>query len=199
MKFAFEQQWNIGSALVLAATFDQVNVEPVLPTSRNDHILSATDPLLRKQRFAVWQLLKKALATRGLDANNLQFAREPSGKWVCLQPDVCFSLSHSANAVAVAVDKLPVGVDVQCADALRTDSRLACRILNEVERARFAELNEETQQQFLAERWALKESVFKLEGGAFVPSRIDVTNAKTFADTFCADGMRFVVAAALSR
>ena len=58
----------------------------------------------RRQRYFVWKLLELALE-RSIGTAQVAFFQEESGKWGC---DRChFSLSHSENAVAVAVSDAP--------------------------------------------------------------------------------------------
>ncbi len=184
MTFLSVNNVEAGGAEVWLAQFDPaLTVRAVQPALRNDYILAATDPLLRRQRYAVWRLLDVALAAKsGKGADERQFRRLPSGKWVCDPSEWYFSLSHSGNVVAVALCDVPVGVDVQRLEDFVGRDELARRILDSDERARFDTLAGDSRVRYLAEMWAAKESLFKQSGGeVFVPSDWQGSSALTLS------------------
>ena len=77
---------------------------PVLPLLRQEQIEHTTHPDLKQQRYFVWKLLEYALQhSLGLEMKNLHFSRTENGKWIC--EECYFSLSHTQDAVAVAVSE----------------------------------------------------------------------------------------------
>ena len=86
------------------------------------------NPLSKKQRYYVWQLLCYALKSKfGDDFNQRDLTKDQNGKWHC--PLCQISLAHSQNMVVVALSNLKdaLGVDVE---KLRpTTQKLADKIL----------------------------------------------------------------------
>ena len=78
---------------------------------RDEEILSCNNQTVKKQKFFVWKLLLKGLELSGINADEIEFFKEPSGKWTA--DKIHFSLSHSKNALAVAISSSPVGVDIE--------------------------------------------------------------------------------------
>ena len=191
-------RFSVCGAEVWSASFDDgLATEDVTPAIRNEYIRSATDPRVRRQRYAVWFLLDLALCERfGKGVAAFDFKRDPDGKWSCADEGVYFSLSHSRNAVAVALSDAPVGVDIEALDGI--DGRrpdLIRRVLTASERQTFEALPRQSQARFFAEKWCAKEAVFKRGGnGAFVPSRVNVSDFDVFTREVDIGGSRFMLA-----
>ncbi len=142
---------------------ENVRTEKVYPEQRNEEINACANEKLRIQKYCVWKLLERALACSfGLDLNTLEFKKE-NGKWRCNGAE--FSLSHSADAVAVAVSDLSVGVDIELVRPLPCE-KLAAKILTQAETEAFVRLDENAGAEYIFERWTRKESAFKMSGGA---------------------------------
>lgn len=139
----------------------------VLPALRQEQMENTTHPGLKRQRYFVWKLLEIALKRSfGYEMKDLHFSRDDGGKWTCRE--CFFSLSHSDGAVAVAVSRKPVGVDLECADH-QTKPGLAEKILTDGERL----LPREDENRFLLEMWCAKESLFKAGSDkSFQPQKI---------------------------
>lgn len=169
---------------VYFATFDDgLQVTNVLPQARNDYVQAAADAKIKRQRFAVWRLLDIALKGRlGNGTDSYRFVRQQSGKWTSPDLPIYFSLSHSDGAAAVAISNRPVGVDVQSVKEFsrRDCAALANRILTEREKRDFSALPLQSRPSFLAELWASKESLFKLDGnGVFQPCALHADSGNT--------------------
>ncbi len=180
MSFTAVKKYEWKNVFVYVAAFDESAIEDVLPVERNDHIRAAKDDLLRRQRYWVWKLLRFALCEQFGDVE-LDLA-QADGKWFESGGRAHFSLSHSGNAVAVAVASFPVGVDVQSL-SFGNLGGLAKRICTPKELARFDNLPQNERKSYLAELWSLKESIFKLSGnGVFLPclTPAKVANAHSF-------------------
>lgn len=179
-----------------AAVFDpRLCVQSVQPKERSDYISAASDALIRRQRYAVWMLLDCALRERtGKGVDGWHFKCE-DGKWSAVDAQVCFSLSHSGNAVAVAVADSPVGVDIQNIDAFANCDKLERRVLSAEEREQFVTLSKNARQMRLAELWSCKESAFKMTGGnVFVPSETAVDCAYCRIETLAHNDYALAVA-----
>ena len=144
---------------------------PLSSPTRQQKIDATVHPVLKRQRYYVWRLLEYALMkTFGISAVNLSFELTESGKWTA--SNVCFSLSHSGNALAVAVSREEVGVDIEKVAPPRSET-FPQRILNENEYQTYLLTEDGKKNTYLIGRWTEKESVFKLGGYAcFSPKDI---------------------------
>lgn len=159
-----------------AAVPPELPVGPVLSPARNRALAETRAPALLRQRYLVWRLLEYAVRhSLGLDPAALVFEKTPEGRWFC--PDFEFSLSHTEDAVAVAVSRAPVGVDVESLPIFRrryqADPALCMRMLRHVaapsELVDLAGREAET----LLWLWTGKESLFKMrQTGYFSPTEI---------------------------
>ncbi len=77
---------------------------------RAEYLYSIKNEERRRQSFFVWKLLEFALINKGV--KNPSFVNN-KGKWSLVDGVVKFSLSHSHNLVAVAIDDKNVGVDIE--------------------------------------------------------------------------------------
>lgn len=146
----------------------------VLPRLRQEQIESTTHPDLQQQRYYVWKLLEYALHhSLGLEMENLHFSRAETGKWTC--EECFFSLSHTQDAVAVAVSGKPVGVDLECTDRLIRPN-LAEKILTPEEKL---QLSQQDRDRNLLKMWCAKESLFKAGSDpVFYPHKLPADRAK---------------------
>ena len=119
----------------------------------------------------------------------LNFSKQDGGKWIC---DKCsFSLSHTEGALAVAVSRAPVGVDIE--PISKDVSHIAERFLTDEEYSAYITAEGDKNEQLL-KVWTKKESLFKKSGGkALMPKTLNtldstkktVTKAVTVgADTY---------------
>ncbi len=131
----------------------------VVPALRQAQLESTNHSGLRRQRYYAWKLLEYALNhSFGLKMEDMAFSKSESGKWSC--KECCFSLSHSKDAVAVAVSRKPVGVDIE-ERARPVTQRLGEKILTERERRELEALPPSCHDGYLLEKWSAKESIFK--------------------------------------
>ena len=151
-----------------------IKMVEVLPRLRQEQIENTTHPGLKLQRYYVWKLLEYALHhSLGLEMNNLHFSRTETGKWIC--EECFFSLSHTQDAVAVAVSGKPVGVDLECTDRLIRPN-LAEKILTPEEKL---QLSQQDLDRNLLKMWCAKESLFKADSApVFCPHKLPADRAK---------------------
>lgn len=164
-----------------------VRIEKVYPEARYEEIRSCASEKVRIQKYLVWKLLESAIANSfGLDFNSLDFKKDKSGKWSCGKVE--FSLSHSANAVAVAVSDKEVGVDIELVRNIPCE-KLAQKILTPNERTVFGTLDKSERDGYILEKWTRKESLYKrsgicafsqadVDGQAFLTQNIEIQSEK---------------------
>ena len=151
-----------------------LRVRGVFPSLRDEEISACTSEKAQNEKYCVWKLLEYALFhSFGKRIEEISFAKSENGKWTC---DFChFSLSHSGNAVAVALSDCAVGVDIEKLTAVKNAKRIAEKILTdaEMEEYRRLALSPERANEFLLEAWTQKESLFKTGiYPKFIPNRI---------------------------
>ena len=156
---------------------EQPNIKPLSCAEREREIEGITNPKAKIEKYYVWKLLEYALERSfGLRAQKLTFTKRPEGKW--MTEKCAFSLSHCDGAVAVAVSRAAVGVDIETLRPLSRD-RFADKILTEGEYALYEQTLPEDQEIFLLEKWTAKESLFKKNGEKiFIPRDHDTLTGK---------------------
>ena len=154
----------------------------IYPPERESYILQANHPTLMRQRYYVWLLLEYAVE-QAFSKNLAQMQLYSTTRGVWKSPFGYFSLSHSHNAIAVAVSDMPVGVDIQQRIEKTTVANYA---LNTAEWSHF--LSSQCPNELLTELWTKKECLFKTTDlPRFIPK--DVDTAKTFTQTVWLDGL----------
>ena len=177
-----------------AAIPTDVGVEAVFPSSRSEEIFACGSDKTKKEKYCAWKLLEYALFHAfGKRIEEIAFAKSAQGKWTC---DFChFSLSHSENAVAVALSDSPIGIDIEQIKPVKNREKVAKKILTEAELEEYQRLsiNETQANAFLLEIWTKKESVFKRGGiASFIPNRICSGETTQTKKVFLADKEYFL-------
>ena len=148
------------------------SAEALSNIERQAEISSISNERVRREKYYVWRLLEYAMRqSLGIDPAEVEFKKDTSGKWTC---DACeFSLSHSGDAIAVAISKEPVGVDIERERIKRPDA-MADFILTANERREYENILNEAKEKYLIRKWCEKESAFKLQNKAsFKPAQIE--------------------------
>ena len=97
-----------------------------------------------------------------LDTSKPEFGYTAQGKpFLLARPDIHFSISHTKNAILVAISDAPIGVDIE---AFRSPSAaLIARTMNATEQAAILQPSGTPEALFSA-IWTRKEAVLKLRG-----------------------------------
>ena len=97
-----------------------------------------------------------------LDTSKPEFGYTAQGKpFLLARPDIHFSISHTKNAILVAISDAPIGVDIE---AFRSPSAaLIARTMNATEQAAILQASGTPEALFSA-IWTRKEAVLKLRG-----------------------------------
>ena len=145
-------------AVYIAPLPTNAKLGEVFPRARFNEIQAVKNEKVQREKYFVWKLLEYAVANHfDKPLNQIQFIKESTGKW---SSDLCeFSLSHSENALCVALSNAPVGVDIQKIRQTKID--LSKEILDTSEYAHYQTLAPEEQTVFLINAWTKKESLFK--------------------------------------
>lgn len=116
-----------------------------------------------------WMMLAEMLEP--LVINNLEMSYNEHDKpYLLHHPNIHFNLSHCKNGIAVVVDNVPVGIDIESFH--RDNDALFQRTMNkaEIEIIQASECPTATFTQF----WTMKEAVLKLRGTGIVDNLHDV-------------------------
>lgn len=97
-----------------------------------------------------------------LDTSKPEFGYTAQGKpFLLARPDIHFSISHTKNAILVAISDAPIGVDIE---AFRSPSAaLIARTMNATEQAAILQPSG-TREALFSAIWTRKEAVLKLRG-----------------------------------
>lgn len=146
----------------------------VYPPARDEEIKACGSQKVQREKYYAWKLLEYAAErTFGKKLKKIEFSKTENGKWEC--KDFTFSLSHSKNAVAVALSRKPVGVDIELAAPVKEG--VAEKILSANERAEYNALTKEEREDYLLRKWTQKESIFKCGNQSrFVPALTETQN-----------------------
>lgn len=181
-----------------AAIPSHVCVGGVFPFSRQEEIFACSSDKAKREKYCAWKLLEYAfLHAFGKRLDEIGFEKTESGKWVC---DFChFSLSHSHDAVAVALSDTPVGVDIEKLAPIKNRERVAKKILTASEGEEYQRLmlRPDSANEFLLEIWTKKESLFKT--GAypkFIPNRIETGEESTQTRKVIVGGAEYLLSVA---
>ncbi len=174
--------------------FDYGDFE-ILPKERAEEIAQCSNTQVKQQKHYVWKLLEYGLEhSLGLKITDVKLTPAPEGGWQC---DKCkISLSHSGSAVAVAISKSNVGVDIESCDRDFTP-QLAGKILSPSEMNVYESLASDMQQDFLLQQWTKKEALFKQsEQKGFSPSKTEVIDKKFYGCHVIFNGNEYMLSVA---
>ena len=149
-------------------------LEPLSCAERQKDIEKISNERVRREKYYVWKLLEYAVKkSLGADASRLNFTKGENQRWTS---DACeFSLSHSGEAIAVAISNKAVGVDVERI-RVRSTERMSEYILTERERDEYANIAETDGAKWLMIKWCEKEAIFKSQNkDSFAPSKIETS------------------------
>ena len=109
--------------------------------------------------FGRFCCLKSWLMLSAMHIGEMEFLYNEHGK-PYIEGGPFFSISHCKEAIAVALDDQPVGIDVE--SIRRFDPELVTRTMNDSEQALIAA--SETPERTFTRLWTQKEAVLKMEG-----------------------------------
>lgn len=189
-----EEKKPIFADVYVANVPDEIGNDLLFPSERQNEVLACANDRARRQKYYVWKLLGYALQRScGLEMDALAFHKEKSGKWTV--PNCYFSLSHSYNAVAVAISNRPIGVDLE----LISDRKegILQKTLTAAECTEYETLPPNTKLEYLIKTWTQKESFFKMAGdGLFRPQKIAVDKSLIATKKFQISGEEYVLSVA---
>ena len=143
-----------------------VEVQRLLPLVPEEHQAIALKFKHTFGQFATLEsilMLKELLVSNGLvpEDDSLHFEYTPHGKpYLVNHQNVHFNISHCPNAIAVAVDSVPIGVDVERFVTPSESLLNYCLNEDEVQQVKQSACPERT----FAAFWTKKEALFKLRG-----------------------------------
>ena len=160
---------------------DELDIETALSevsAQRREKALKFRHEKGRRLSLAVYLLLKKGLREEFGITENPVFSYSPEGKpFLPDHPDIHFSFSHSGTVALCAIDRVPVGADVEVPRKITPE--LTTYTMNDEEVSRIT-ASEDPQMAFLS-LWTKKEAVLKLTGEGI---RNNMKNVLTDSDTY---------------
>ncbi|MBD5105361.1 MAG: 4'-phosphopantetheinyl transferase superfamily protein [Ruminococcaceae bacterium] len=161
-----------------------------LPGWRREYVEKRALSARIEGTFSYLLLQKLTLERFGL-SDTARFTYGKYGKPYYSDIDVFFSISHCKTAVAAAVSKKEIGVDIM--DDRRVNENIALRICSDLELEEFREAKDK--QRFLLKLWCKKESIVKKSGLGFSRGFKTVETGKNHCRIFSAD--KYTVSAAV--
>lgn len=145
----------------------------LVPAEREREIADTSNERVKREKYYAWRLLEYALErSLGFRMKKIEIKKQKNGKWTT--PSCEFSISHSGDAVAVAVSRAPVGIDIEPIKAPHSE-KFAERVLTENEFGEYSSLDGDSKVEYLIDKWTAKEATFKsLNESSFIPSAITV-------------------------
>ena len=158
---------------------------------RRKEIESVSNDTVKKEKYFVWKLLCYALERSfGMKENALSFTKNKHGAWSVDGAEI--SLSHSAGALAVAVSRDRVGIDIEIVHTPRSE-KIAERIMNDKELAAFMALPDEEKDERFIEIWTRKEALFKSQKkDVFIPKDANADSYQLKSDVFTVDNKTYI-------
>ena len=166
---------------------------PLSCKERQAEIDKIANERVRREKYYVWRLLEYAIKNSlGADASRLCFNKGNNRKWSC--EGIEFSLSHSGDALAVAVSSKTVGIDVERI-RVRDRARMADYMLTPLEREEYESIADDGREEWLIRRWCEKEAIFKSQNkDIFAPSRIETAEFFSFVRDILIENEKYILA-----
>ena len=168
---------------------------PLSCVERQNEIESISNERVRREKYYVWRLLEYAIKNSlGADASRLCFTKGKNGKWYCGGFE--FSISHSGDALAVALSDKPVGIDVERI-RVRNAERMSGYCLTQNELEAYLSVCEDSRDEWLIRMWCVKEAIFKFQDkDSYIPAKIEVSDFFSDISSFELDGEKYILAVA---
>ena len=158
--------------------------EPLSCKLRQKELEGISNISVKREKYYVWKLLEYGLErSLGIKIKDLNITKTEHGRYVTDKID--FSLSHSKEALAVAISRASVGVDIEQIDS-KTREGVSKRIMTASEYEVFESLPSEEKQDYFFKLWTAKEALFKAsKNGSFIPESSDTADGgyKNFVKT----------------
>jgi len=171
--------------------------EPLYPPARQSEIAACKSERVQREKYFVWKLLAYAIKQRyGKELDELHFTKSEHGKWSC---DLCeFSLSHSKNALCVAISDVKIGVDIEQIPTAPPDL-IARKILTEENLERYHGMPQSEKCEFFASEWTRRESLFKYGASKAFFTANRPTDVPTKTQALTLGGKEYILSVATDR
>lgn len=158
---------------------------------RRKEIQDVSNEQVKREKYFAWELLCYALERSfGMRAKKLNFTKEKYGAWSVEGAEI--SISHSGDALAVAVSRTPVGIDIEKVHSPRSD-RMAEFMMTDEELVQFEPTPEEQREERLISVWTAKEAIFKYRKIAnFIPKDMNTLSSAFKTDSVLINGEKYM-------
>lgn len=130
------------------------------------HIVDTKKMLSCKDRTKVWQDILKDIIRRKFQNINPVIERDVYGKPFVANIEGChFSISHSGRKIAIAIDVLPVGVDIE--KIREVNFRVVDWFFSTEDIINFHKISKKDRKEHFFKMWTQKESYVKCIGMGF--------------------------------
>lgn len=167
----------------------------VTNATRREEIANTRNEDVKREKYFVWRLLEYALMhSFGLCGESLDLRKESYGGWSL--EGISLSLSHSKNALAVALSREAVGVDIEHVHMPRAEG-MAERVMTAEEFADYRSFRDEERTERFIELWTAKEAMFKSRKEMyFTPCEMNTVGASIHTEHLTISGERYIFSVA---
>lgn len=136
----------------------------LMDDDRKKKILSINhQPTQRMSVFGEWAAKLELSKLTNKKPQDVKIARTNKGKPYAVNIPYCFSISHSANLLALAIDKQPIGIDIEIIKPFKKD--VSKKICTENDLTLLNKSNDENDRNLtLYKIWTAKEAYYKMQG-----------------------------------
>ena len=188
--------FNLSGAEIFLAAIPERDIDGELfPEERARDVFAKKHPLARREGFFVWRLLELAvMQTFGQTLEEAGLVKS-DGRWSARDFDI--SISHGGGALAVAISKGSVGIDLEPLLGSSDCEGIAHRFLGDDELSRYLSAPREARRETFLRIWTAKEAIFKSQAAAaFSPKDTDSSSKSVHTETVRISDRAYVISVA---
>ena len=170
-----------GAEIFLAPLPERDIGEALFPEERQNEIIAKRSPLARRESYFAWRLLEYAvMQTFGEELHAVGLEKK-EGRWSARDFDI--SISHGGGALAVALSKSPVGIDLEPLEGDSDGEGVARRFFNDEELSLYLSSPEDARRESFLRIWTAKEAIFKAQSRtSFLPKATDSLSVRVHTE-----------------
>lgn len=184
-----------GVIVYISKIREDTKITKLFTAERNTEIEATANARARLEKYSVFKLLELAVSEElKIDIEDAKIFKNQNGRWT--SPYFDFSLSHSKNAVAVALSKKSVGVDIEALSG-KNYTGLAKKYLSPAEYREYEVLSVDEKERYFLSKWTSKEALFKSKNEAqFLPRDVNAKGCDVLTQTMEIDRDKYVLSVA---
>ena len=156
--------------------YKEIEKVETLPNNVMEYLNEYKNQERYNQSINAWKLLfEKLNSDFNIKLENCEIKKTSNGKPFI--DGIHFNISHSKNLVAIIISDAECGIDIQHIDSKTNHCLMAKKVLSSEELEIFNSIsNENLKREYLAERFSVKEALYKADNSYFNYDKISVLN-----------------------